>query len=687
MTLGTLIKLATEPIEIPEGDHYGLGKVRDFSNKYLGTNFTFGGDTTIDTTPRELMPKNDLSDDLSRRQSLVNAYQQGQNDASDRSILGFAKPWTEHPDYISAKPPTDPWLRELDEAKRQGYNDKMKGYAMNASEYAARLSRIAPYGVPQVADRLAGAITNGKMGVTDWNQTRSANDIQREYANDVTRTLDNPDTPQGRDYIAFRTGLTANSPWTAGMKDWGRAHPDSPIGTVGNALGRVEDFGNELFNKGSLINVGLAGPVGKALTFGKMRPGMRIAAEGAALAAPDWVYAASPEAAMWIGKRPMQQDERAARLTYGDAIANRMANDKYMGYWSDDNGNYTFSGSQIKDPAKFGQALGYFPDYGQYLQQHDIAPEHYANQNVLMNYVMNRVGTGTAGTELFNTPMFQMLDPSNKAKAFDTWLEKRYISAERNDKIGWNSADSKAVKLSKALASDSTGVLRNGIQNFFRYADAPTIANYLGSHAGGAGGGTEGDMDALYGVLKDSIVMNMRENPGHITPLVQDLVKLKASQDLLAKNDPNASMKGAEVIKAAFKDVMKDPEVTSQMSARDREEFIAAVAPIMETPGGAELLGGEADEAAMAAVRNLQGDVLGAAIRHPDIIPKLAGSWTATHISPEAGKYVSNPWVFWSVLATLAAGGVIAASSVFDDDEDEDDEERQYRKAIRLLSR
>lgn len=692
MTLGMLIKLAEE--ETPWGYTGSMGGETPFS-------YTGDKDSRAQVQSAPKYTKEQIEE-------LKAAENQGRQDALDRSInidvpdflpswlgggghMGFMKPGADLPDYMTGPINPDSWTEKINEAKRRGFNEVAKEHAYDASAMEAQVASIVPDIESKAADRIYGAFTDGRMGAADWDHTKTSTDRIIEFADDTARRT-NMNTPQGQNFVANRMALVGKSPLVANWMQEGQQNPDSTMGSVGNALGNVENFVNQAVWQDNLTNLMFVGAPGNLLTFGKMRPGMRLMMPAVVNGAISVVPGEFPEVAKWTGKSKAYEKEMGYRRTYGTAFTNQIADSQFMGQLPDAAGNTRlFSGSNLK-PTSWDKSLQFFPDYIKYTEQSKIAPEKFASNSTKFDYVMNRASTGTAGAELFNTPMFLSLRAEQKIKAFDIWLENRYKTSQDFSNMALRAPLSRASMLSRAIATDETGTFQRGIINFLRGSDANTITAYIKSH-GGEGTGAADDQEDLLYALRDGLFLNFKDNPDNIRPMMADMLKLSQVEAYLAEKDPSAPAKAAKILSSAFKDALEDPDIVDNMSDEDKQEILAQYMKLNSTENGAALLGSQGAKLSEALVNNFQGSALGAAWKHPEILPDLASAWFASKDMPGMAKAAKNPWIFWGTVGTTLLGGTYLLHKALtsgDDDEDEEDEEdkelkerRRYEKALR----
>lgn len=523
-----------------------------------------------------------------------------------------------------------------------------------------------------------------------WDEARDEDDYVIQWANEEAQKHD-LSTPEGRENMRYEGSKLGHPGWTRSLMDYGRQNPDSWQARTANVLVPVENFWRRFIMKDAPVNAAFAAtPLGPLKYLGPTgRTALAVGTE-AAIGASDGMLAAAgekfdPRISLMAGVHHGQNEETQMRRTYGDAFTNAQAQNQYMGQYIDEQGNpQSFSGSEIKDPARLGEALGYFNDYQKYRSDFGIADNQMSDEANLMGYVMNRLSAGTPGTELFHTPMFRMLSPDHKVEAMNTWLDSRYRRAVDNNVMPAHMNEGRAAMLSAAIANDRSGIFNSGFNAFLQSSDVPTILMFFENNAGGGGAG--GNTEALMSTMQNGLVQSMKADPSKVRPMLQGVLKLQAAQSLQDSKDPTAPNRGAQMIRNSFKEVLADPEVFQTMAPEDKLKIIQSLAKVYSSGNGQALLGDQGDALSQAVVENLQKEGRLLLLEHPEYAPELTGAWLDTKNMSGAAEVARNPWIFWAGAGTLLFGGILALNSVLDDDEeDEDEEDEDYRRALRRI--
>lgn len=602
------------------------------------------------------------------------------------------------PEWVTAPTAKDPQQRALQQARLRGYQKAQRDDTHTVTEMQADLAQKSPDLWNKFMDWAFGS---GKgMGKDDY---------AREFINQEAQLLANPYSEKGRAVLENASRRIGKTFYTAGAMDRAFHNQNSvdPIDRqVGNFdaaflkwVGGAEDLANQVVFRDAPVNLALAAgapllPGAKALAKAPalVRQGViasEVAAAGAAPSAAN--YAGSffgRDYGLFSGADKGAQEERASRLTYGDDVTNRMAQQQFQAVGTDQNGQpMTFQMKPTATNEELEAVLPNYTDYQQWLTTNGIPQAKMNDEASKYGYVSHVIQGGTPGTDIFTTSMFRTMTPEHKIEAFETWAMKRYLREDVDKMLvsGIKNFGNKAAMLSEAIGSDTTGVYADGFNKFLTGSDPDTILAFMEKYAGGKGG--SGDTEALRNTFQNALVNAMKTDPTKTVPLLNGCLALQEAQALKDSKDPKVASKGAELVKTAFKEVLKDPESFNGMPDKDKLELLRTLEKVYSGSDGPALLGQEGDDMASSIMANLKDTAFDLAKTHPEMWPELAGIFLRYKGMSGAADIASNPWVFWAGLGTLLFGGVLALGNVFDTDEneadEEDDEDAAYQRALR----
>lgn len=610
------------------------------------------------------------------------------------------------PEWVTAPTPQDPKERELRESRLRGYQKAQRDDTHTVTGVQAQLSAKIPNTVAKSIDTNAGVATqalNMIPGVhldfstaTSWSKAKDADDYKQEYVNQEADLLGNPYSAEGMAATKRVSDSVGKTFYTQAIADHAARLLKSPdpqdqlygqfYADMAARLGNVEDASNQLVGKNALVNVllGAGVPGGTAVklstpfAFGAIEPTVNRYMQ-------KWF---GRDFGLLTGTDAGAQEEKNYRLTYGDKTAERVFQQQFQLVGTDDNDQpVAFSVPETATREELEAALPHYDIYTQYLQEQGIPLDKMNDEDVKLDFVVRFANGGTPSTELFKTAMFRTLTPEHQIDAFETWMAKRYARDKETSLIdkaisGVKHLGNKADMLADAMRNDTTGIYAQGFNDFLMGADTDTIVAFFDRYSGGSG--NSGDVDVILDAVRDGFKGAMKADPRKMGPMARGLVKLHAAQAARAGKDPSVSTKGAEMIKSAFSELLEDPDTFSNLSDKEKLDFLKTMVDVFSSEEGKAALGPEGENMASGVTANLQSMAIDLAKEHPEMWPEFLGLYLNWKGMKGPAEYISNnPWVFWAGLGTLLFGGVLLLGSVFDDDEVEEDEDADYRRALR----
>ena len=598
------------------------------------------------------------------------------------------------PEWVTAPTAKDPQQRALQQARLRGYQKAQRDDTHIVTEMQADLAQKSPDIWNKFMDWAFGS---GKgMGKDDY---------AKEFINQEAQYLANPYSEQSRAVLENASKRIGKTFYTAGAMDRAFHYQNSadPIdrqygkydAAFRNWIGGAEDLANQVVFRDAPANLAFVAatpllPGAKALAHAPklVRQGVKAAeVAGIAAAPPAANYVGSffgRDYGLFSGADKGVQEERDSRLTYGDAVTDWMAQQQVQATGTDANGQpVSFQMTPAATEQELKAALPNYTDYQQWMTKNNISLDKMDDESSKFGYVNQFVKNGTPSTDIFATPMYRTMTSQHKIEAFETWLAKRYLRGDV-DKMLVSSIKNMGnitAMLSDAIDSDTTGVYADGFNKFLTNSDPETILAFMEKHSGGSGAG---NTEAVRNIFQSSLVNAMKTDPSKTLPLLNGCLALQEAQAIKDSKDPNVVSKGAELVKTAFKEVLRDPDSFEGMPDKDKLELLRTLEKVYSSSDGPALLGQEGDEMASSIMSNLKGVAFDLAKTHPEMWPELAGIFLRYKGMSGAADVVSNPWVFWAGLGTLLFGGVLALGNVFDADDDEgDDEDAAYQRALR----